>query len=472
MMTRRSLLRALGLVGGAYFLPSLGHKRTARAATPTIPTRVLFLYTPHGWLLRQFVAPAAGASAPTETAFTVGPYMAPLSAHQKNLVLINQMSMKSNSLAQPSPDNGHYDGQTEIFTSATRADGKNAGGISIDQFIANGINSPSPVTPVPSLQLSARQNGDSPPYVTSWSGSGQLVAPITKPAAAYQRLFPSGPPTGGGPDPLQVALARRHKSILDATQAEFGALASGLSAADKTKLDAHANLVRELETSLGSTFTAPVACGPSSVPAQSTLNAAYAADCPFGAGDKCVQDCVDAFTKLVVAAFACDLTRVITLDVDTVPDSMFASNPNVAALGGIHTFLHGMDDYYSVSSTGSNPANLATANQFYSYYAQIMANLMTSLAAIPEPDGSSVLDHTIIVWLNEIGTPNHTNDTTNFVVGGGAGGAWTPGRYLNQPKTNAQPHSNFYVSLARAMGLSSVSSFGDSRACTGPMQGL
>ncbi|HZL19919.1 MAG TPA: hypothetical protein VFG23_19445, partial [Polyangia bacterium] len=65
--TRRNLLRTLGLLGPAYFLPSLHKKGSrARAASPAIPTRILFFYTPHGQLLRQWVAPAAGASAPTE----------------------------------------------------------------------------------------------------------------------------------------------------------------------------------------------------------------------------------------------------------------------------------------------------------------------------------------------------------------------------------------------------------------------
>src|SRR6185295_19079964 len=97
--------------------------------------------------------------------------------YENKLVLLSQLALASNDLQQPSPENGHYDGQTEIMSGATRADGKNAGGVSIDLFIANALNSPAPVTPVPSLQLSARYNSDSAPYVTSWSGSGQLVAP-------------------------------------------------------------------------------------------------------------------------------------------------------------------------------------------------------------------------------------------------------------------------------------------------------
>jgi hypothetical protein len=486
--TRRNLLRALGLLGPAYFLPSLRKRGTrARAAGPTIPTRLLFFYTPHGQLIRQWVAPPAGATMATETNFALGPSLQPLSAVQNKLTLLEGLDFQSEYPDTSPSDNGHAQGQTHAMSSISRAGPSAAGGISIDQFIANGINSPSPVTELPSLLLSARSNQAIGSIASSSAGPDAGLPPMTDPAAVYSLMFPNGPPSSSAQTQTATAMGRRRKSILDAVLGEFNAVKAPLSSADQAKLDSQASLIRNLEVQVG--LSSSVTCAP---PSEASVATASAADCKKG-GSACLQDNIAAFTSLAVAALACDVTRVINWDVDTMPDALFSSNPNVASAGGIHPFLHGMDDVYwyandrfgaklSVSAYTKDPTNIQTATSFYAMYAQILANLIQQLAAVPEADGSTLLDHTIVVWCSEFGTPNHVFNVVDYVLAGGGAAGLTPGRYLSLPRSplvkgdyylnTGLPHSNLFVSLANLMGLSSVTSFGNPKTCTGPLTQL
>jgi hypothetical protein len=478
---RRNLLKALGLLGPAYFLPSA--RRHARAADPTIPTRILFFYTPHGTLFRQWIRPPAGASAPMETSFELGPILQPLQAFKSKLLLLEGLDMRSQYVDPINPTQGHIGGQTHALSAINRANANAAGGISIDQFISRGINSPAPLTAVPSLEMSARYNAGIAPYATSWTGSNALVPPMTTPASVYARLFPQGA-MPSQPSADAVAAALRKKSVLDATLAEFNAIKQPLSTTDKGKLDAHAALIRDLE---GRSALTGVACAP---PDQASITATFKKDCPGDAGSLCIADAADAFTRLAVAAFACDITRVITLDVEQLDGS-------AVGVDDIHGFLHGMDDVFWYASerwgvnggtptaaTAMDPKNIQMAIAYYALYAKMMANLLGLLDAIPEPDGSTLLDHTIVLWCGEIGSPNHRNFMMNYVIGGGGGASFKTGRYLTFPRTlppvndadwypNAGvPHNNLLVSLANAMGLSNVTTFGNPDTCTGALSQL
>jgi hypothetical protein len=489
--TRRNLLRALGLLGPAYFLPSLRRRGTrARAAAPSIPTRILFFYTPHGQLLRQWISPPAGATAATATNFALGPSLQPLAAQQNQLTIIQGLDFVSEYSDTSAAANGHVGGQTHALASISRVGPSATGGISIDQFIANGINSPAPVTQIPSLQLSARQNAGVSPFYTSTSGPNAVVPAQTDPAAVYKLMFPNGAPSATSTaDAATVALAQRRKSILDGVLGEFNAVKAPLSTADQAKLDSQASLIRNLEVQLG--LSSSVTCAP---PSEASIANTYEAACSkTGAGAACAQDAAAAFTSLAVAAFACDITRVITLDVDTMPDALFSSNPNVAAAGGIHPFLHGMDDlnWYTNDKYGTknaiaageqDPTNLKTATTFYGMYAQMLSNLLQQLAAVPESDGSTLLDHTVVVWCSEFGSPNHLYAVVHYLLAGGGAAGLTPGRYLNIPRgkevkgdvylNTGVAHSNLFVSLANIMGLTKVTTFGNPNACTGPLTQL
>jgi hypothetical protein len=90
--------------------------------------------------------------------------------------------------------------------------------------------------------------------------------------------------------------------------------------------------------------------------------------------------------------------------------------------------------------------------------------LAERLAGTPEPGGEgSLLDHTLIVWTNELGKGNsHTLDNIPFVlVGGGFG--FQMGRSL---KLEKNPHNRLHLALAHAVG-HPIETFGKPSLCEG-----
>ena len=90
--------------------------------------------------------------------------------------------------------------------------------------------------------------------------------------------------------------------------------------------------------------------------------------------------------------------------------------------------------------------------------------LLDRLAATPEPGGDGrLLDHTLVLWTNELGKGNsHTLDNIPFVlVGGGFG--FVMGRSL---KLGGVPHNRLHLALAHAVG-HRIETFGKKELCSG-----
>jgi hypothetical protein len=78
-----------------------------------------------------------------------------------------------------------------------------------------------------------------------------------------------------------------------------------------------------------------------------------------------------------------------------------------------------------------------------------------------------MLDHTQIVWVNELGKGNsHTlNNIPFLLIGGGAG--FKTGRALD---FDDQPHNRLWLALAHGLGHEELTTFGSERHCAeGPL---
>ena len=92
------------------------------------------------------------------------------------------------------------------------------------------------------------------------------------------------------------------------------------------------------------------------------------------------------------------------------------------------------------------------------WYAEQLAYLASKLANTPEPGHSgSMLDHTTIIWGNELGKGNsHTlNNIPFLVLGGGLG--FKTGRAL---QFDNEPHNRLWLSCAHAIG-HKITTFGN-----------
>jgi hypothetical protein len=93
-----------------------------------------------------------------------------------------------------------------------------------------------------------------------------------------------------------------------------------------------------------------------------------------------------------------------------------------------------------------------------------LAALVRKLQDTPEPGQSgSMLDHTLLVWTNELGKGNsHTLENIPFVlIGGGLG--FKPGRSLCFDKV---PHNRLWLALAQGFDLR-LETFGNKSLCEG-----
>jgi hypothetical protein len=497
-LTRRNVLQLLGCAAAGYATSSFG-PRSARADN-TVPKRLLFFFTCQGTFkqlnldgsVRPYWAPttpgapdALSLSAPWSTSqFTLGDLHTPLLSHQNDLLFLDGIDMVSAWMDMNPNVCSHAFGRGHSLIGVDRASwgqGINfAGGISVDQYIAKGINSPTPLTPLPSLQLAAMnglQDLDDPGDTPVYAASKQPITMPGSPAAVYGRLFPNGPQNQ---DPAAIArLLAQQTSVLDHVQADLTKLSGRVSALDKQRLDAHASAVRDLEKRLA---VAPAACVEPDASIYATASQDNTADA-FNAN-------VDVMLHLTQVALACDLTRIVTFYIDEANPDCFGYAP-FGGTASFHDLVHATNGYDDgVSPLFNDPKAIGIVKAYHRYNATQFGKLLHLLAQTPEPDGTTLLDNTLLVWCGELAGGDHSLGHVPYLLAGKMGGAVTPGRYVRFPRkmstldpytgcncsyspfwgTQGPAHNDFLAALATMMGVPTTK-FGNPAVATGPLGG-
>lgn len=397
--TRRHFLRAsLGTLA----LPLLDSLQAGAADEMKPPKRLVIMYTPNGTVPDQWF-PTPGA---TTSDFTLGPIHQPLRDYQDRLLLFRGLHA---TVAQDPNNNGgpHQRGIGALFTGQMLGEGEFkdgcgstagwAAGASIDQEVAKLIGQD---TLLASLELGVRCMDNDVQGRISYAGPGLPLPPINEPITTYERLFSRTPVAPDADIRLQ--------SILDAVSDQFTALRPRLGQEDRAKLDEHLALVEDLERrmGLGSAGDCDVPLPPSA---------------ELNADDETTMPEVSRLQiDLLATAFACDLTRVASLQYSTGFNRI--RYPWVESLEEGHSLSHSGD---------SDTAAWARLAARQTWHAGELAYLMQKLDEIPEGDGT-VLDSTLIVWGNEISKGNsHSLSDIPYLLAGSAGGALQSGQFLD-----------------------------------------
>jgi hypothetical protein len=451
--SRRSALQLLGMGAAASMLPR-GLTRS-RAQAASIPTRIVFFYTNHGSHRPAWLPVGVGGAAATETAFDFGEIMQPLKDYKKDILILDGLDMLSSDAQNGPAANAHIRGHCHSMTSKEMADANLGGGISIDQHIAQFLNKPTPLTAISSLEIGVDPNSESR---ISFSGASQQLPIESNPNNTFKRLFPSGMAPGSGTPAVQDKTPAQQKSVLDFVNADFAALAPKLGKDDRVKLQAHADAVRDMETRIA----LPVVRNCSTPQLASSLSRNAYSTYYQGTGDN--------FMRLIQTAFACDLTRVVTFNMEAIPDELSGYTSGAFGSTDMHDLIHKVAA--PGDSTSKNPDAISVVKRFHTEYAKQFAKLLGYLAAIPESDGSSVLAHTIVLWCGEIAEGGHDLHQLPWLIAGQGGGTVRTGRYLKIPRTpKSRGHNDLYVALANAMG-SKITTFGTASVCQGALPGL
>ncbi|MET0390547.1 MAG: DUF1552 domain-containing protein, partial [Polyangiales bacterium] len=302
-VSRRRMLQLLGAGTVASLLPQplLGRARAADAP----PKRIVFFYTNHGSHRQAWLPYGVGGADPNETSYELGELHQPLRDFKQDILLIDGLDMLSSDVQTRPAANAHIRGHCHSLVAETMADTNLGGGISIDQHIAQALRQAGTLTLLPSLEIGVDPNSESR---ISFAGPAQQLPIESKPSAAFQRLFPSGAAPSAGTDAPVDQRPEQQRRVLDFVAGEFAQLSPRVDREARARLEAHADLVSDLKArlALGSqrTCTAPTL-------AETGSRAEYASWYE-GTGDN--------FMRLIQAAFACDLTRVVTFNMESIPD--------------------------------------------------------------------------------------------------------------------------------------------------------
>jgi hypothetical protein len=413
---RRRFLRDLGLSSAALpflsGLPGLQGKEGSKAKQ-----RLVVMFSPNGTLPNQYW-PNSG-----EKGLDLKPIMKPLEPFKDAMLVLKGVHNR----VRGDGDN-HMRGISCLLTAKELHRGNIQGGshtpagwasgISIDQEIKNHLQANDETrTRFGSLEFGVAVPNRADPWTRmSYAGSNKPVAPIDDPYQMLQKMYG------------QLKDKESLISVLDEVSDDLKQVAGALGKEDRTLLEEHLTLVRQVESDLHRIEKESDHQHP-----EPELDPEI----------ELVNDNTPKISRmqidLLVNGFANDMMRVASLQF-----MRSVGQARMRWLGiedGHHTLSHKPD-----KDAGSQKKLL----RINTWFAGELAYLCKRLQETPEPGGEgNMLDHTTIIWLNELGKGNsHTLDNIPFtLVGGGLG--FKTGRALQLPNVS---HNRLLLSLAHGFG--------------------
>jgi hypothetical protein len=440
--SRRYFLTGAGAGLMIPFLPSI--MKHAYAATP--PKRYIQMLSTYGVYGNYFFPSEAGmttvatgitARSLSSSAGDISSILAPLNSLRTKISVVRGLHLpgstfKWNTANESGAEGFNHNGCAPTTCSTTgHVDNVHRGPprypYSIDSILAQSSKI-YPVAGVMQKQVVCCPGGGNNYNTYTWNqptGSAERIQ--TSPSITTNELLTKftqlGSAAGGGGGGGAVDPAKARKlNVMNSVFSDYKSISSSskISGEDKRRFDAYMQIMSEIQ---GSLVAVPVPT---------------AASC-----DKPAQDAENSLkakfnnqAKIIVAAMACDLTRVASI---TNPDPVQPS-----------------EDWHDSSH---DPGLASKHSAWMRGDAENMAYVMNLLNGITEAGSAgTMLDNTLMYWNNEFGE-NRTNENNphimqNFpVVIGGGGGNFRLGEYINM---GGRPLNNLAVSIFNAMGLSSA----------------
>jgi hypothetical protein len=312
-------------------------------------------------------------------------------------------------------------------------------GISIDQVMAREVGH---LTRFPSLELTcdavAKAGGCDSGYSCAYQYNISWSSPTTpktaegNPRLVFERLFGSGKP-----GERRANLERRRqeeKSVLDFVLEDARAMQQRLDGKDRSKLDQYLTGVREIERRIQKAerfgeAKDPAVKSPGGIPAD------------FGEHIQLMYD-------MVILAFQTDSTRIATLLL--AHDGSNRSFDQIGISEGHHDLTH----HRNLKSWIDKVADIDL------WYVRQFARFLEKLQQAKDPDGSTLLHNSMIVYGSGNADANrHTHRNLPLLLAGGGGDALKPGRYV---KHGGRPATNLFIGLGHRLGMRRLERFGDS----------
>jgi len=490
---RRSFIAG---IGGAFALEILLRNMEAAAQGATSPARMLLTHFPIG-TYRQSYLPKG-----SQTDFTLSPILQPFESLKSDMIALYGFQDRLNC-----PGGGGHEAGTPFTTTGanspgTRANGGEgddgvAGGPSFDQIFlkhvqglkqsgAGYINTLADAR-VDSLETSTQclSYGEGVPGSANYQSRSIKAAnpggniteftpnlPELSPANAYAKLFsnfiPGGSTAGNNEAALKALKAR--KSVLDHTLRELAALKALAPASEADKIDAHASAVREVEKQLveqlenGATGGGAVCTKPTAPDA--SLKGQSGSKFNYGVGNEVASTSDEALHErigkahaaVILAAFQCDIIRVASFQwspgtnhvsfkgkYPADPERSFMHHPMSHRIGS-QSFFNGAPQT-GTSADASLYQFLVAINAWYN---QKTADILTTFKNAKDGFGNSVLDHTVVPYLTEVGDPSHSRGPKASLIFGGKALGMKGGQFMNF-ESNVRPQVDVWLTVAQAL---------------------
>lgn len=421
-LSRRTFLRGAAVGVGLPLLDAMIPAAVAQPLAARTPTRYGFVYTPHGYILKQWVPDTVGKD------FALKQILAPLAPFRDQLTVLSNLAMRPDNVA----GSGHATSNSTYLNGAVAKNTRGAdveAGTTIDQLIARKIGQD---TPLPSLELAIEDNSNmvgicdgtsSCTYLDtlSWSSPTAPLPMQINPRVVFERLFGSG----GTPEE-RAARARADQSLLDAVLASANDLKQELGGADRVRIDDYLENLREVERRIGK------------LEQTATDTRLQVPDAPTDIPEL-YEDHVGLMFDLQHLAFQTDATRVTTFMMSRELNNR--TYPQIGVPG----------QHHAISHHGYKAEQEAQHARINTYHVMLFARFVEKLKSTPDGDGS-LLDHTLLLYGSGMGDGNvHSKDPISSLLVGGAGGKLAGGRHVQMAKST--PHANLLLAVLGIAGI-------------------
>jgi hypothetical protein len=445
-VTRRTVLRGMGVTVALPFLDAMVPARTALAKTAAAgSTRLSCIEMVHGsagatahGLAKNMWSPAA-----VGRDFDLTPSsLNPLEPYRDYLTIVSNTDVRNAEAFLPNEIGGDHFRSSAVFL--TQAHPKQTEGsdvyvgVSMDQMYAQRFGQD---TPIPSLQLCIenvdQSGGCAYGYACvytdtiSWAGPEDPLPMVRDPRAAFDQLF------GMGATPEQRAAHRKtNRSILDWIAGEVSRLRVDLGPGDRARLSQYLDDIREIERRIQRIEAHNVSGEPRELPGA-----------PIGVPDS-FEEHVKLMFDLQALAFAADITRVFSFKMGR------DGSARVYPIEGAKVPFH------PASHHGEREDRIAQFAAINKYHISLVPYFLEKLKNLQEGD-TNLLEKTLIVYGSPMGNSNvHNHKRCPLFLAGHANGKLKGN--LHVKAADGTPMANVLLTLLHGLGLDQVETFGDS----------
>jgi hypothetical protein len=416
-LSRRTLLQGAGASIALPLLDAMIPAGTAFAQTAAATaTRLGFIYFPHGALQNEWQPATTGRN--PKFPFI----LEPLEPVRDYVTIVSGLRNKAG-------EGGVPHGITqETWLNCVTPRQRNAQtgiGVTADQLAARYLQKD---TTLPSLEICGEPGG-----MISFRSPTQPLPMEGNPRKVFISMFGQGQTTEE-----RQAILGTTSSLLDYVTEATASLNKKLDAADRAKVDAYLDSVREIEQRVQKLE-------------ESNESLANLPDAPVGAPDDFGELLAVQF-ELFALAWETNRTNVVTMKM--VEEASMRTYPNLEVFEAFHPTSH----------WGGFPERIANLRKIQNYHTSVFAKFAQRLANTPDGDGS-VLDHSIILFGSNMGNSDaHDADQLPEALIG-RGGGLKGNQHLRYKQDT--PLANILVTMLDRAGVPAeeITKFGDA---TGP----